>query len=78
MEYQAKMVHLTKVFLKILRRGIPDSWGCAPEALDILAEDAAIPMRLLHYGPQPERNEKQFGGEIIQIPFISKEQLEIY
>ena len=63
MAYQAQMVHLVKTFLKILRRGLPESWNCAPNVLDVLTENASIPMRLLHYGPQPTRNEKQFGGK---------------
>lgn len=63
MAYQAKMVHLVKVFLKILRRGLPEEWNCAPDVFDVLAsENVSIPMRLLHYGPQPARNDKQFGG----------------
>lgn len=62
MEYQAKMVNLVKVLLKILRQGLPESWNCAPDVLDVLTENASIPMRMLHYAPQPVRDDKQFGG----------------
>ena len=66
MAYQAQMVHLVKTLLKVLRRGLPGSWNCASDVLDVLAENASIPMRLLHYGPQPVRHDKQFGGKCIE------------
>ncbi|KAL3433427.1 hypothetical protein BDV09DRAFT_171947 [Aspergillus tetrazonus] len=62
MKYQARMVQLVKVLLKILARGLPSEWNCPPDALDALAEnEPSIPMRLLHYAPQPVRDERQFG-----------------
>ncbi|KAK3192892.1 hypothetical protein K4F52_001249 [Lecanicillium sp. MT-2017a] len=61
MAYQAQMVDLVKTLLKILRRGLPESWNCAPDVLDVLTENASIPMRMLHYAPQPVRDERQFG-----------------
>lgn len=63
MDYQARMVELVKVLLRILARGLPQEWNCPPDVLDALAENnPSIPMRLLHYGPQPIRDERQFGG----------------
>ncbi|KAJ5909829.1 leucoanthocyanidin dioxygenase [Penicillium tannophilum] len=62
MDYQARMVELVKVLLKILARGLPQEWNCPADVLDALAENnPSIPMRLLHYGPQPIRDERQFG-----------------
>jgi isopenicillin N synthase-like dioxygenase len=62
MEYQAAMVKLVKVLLKILALGLPASWGCPPDVFDKAAENPSIPMRMLHYAPQPVRDERQFGG----------------
>ncbi|KAJ5872920.1 leucoanthocyanidin dioxygenase [Penicillium soppii] len=62
MEYQARMVELVKVLLKIIARGLPQEWNCPPDVLDPLAQNnPSIPMRLLHYGPQPIKDERQFG-----------------
>ncbi|CEJ81466.1 hypothetical protein VHEMI01588 [[Torrubiella] hemipterigena] len=61
MEYQAKMVNLAKVFLKILGRGLPKEWGHKEDVLEQLAENPSIPMRMLHYAPQPVRQDNQFG-----------------
>ncbi|THC89927.1 hypothetical protein EYZ11_010609 [Aspergillus tanneri] len=62
MQYQARMVELVKVLLKILAQGLPKEWKCPPNALDALAEnEPSIPMRLLHYAPQPILDERQFG-----------------
>ena len=62
MDYQNKMVNLVKVLLQILALGLPSEWGHGPDVLDELAVKPSIPMRLLHYAPQPTKNEKQFGG----------------
>lgn len=62
MEYQAKMFALVKVLLKILALGLPKEWNCPPDVLDEFAVKPSIPMRLLHYAPQPVRDERQFGG----------------
>jgi isopenicillin N synthase-like dioxygenase len=70
MNYQARMVELVKVLLKILARGLPEEWSCPPDVLDALAENnPSIPMRLLHYGPQPIRDERQFGGRS-NLPYM--------
>jgi isopenicillin N synthase-like dioxygenase len=60
--YQAKMVELAGVIVRTLVRGLPEEWGCPPDALDGLMDDPAIPMRMLHYGPVKEQNSRQFGG----------------
>ena len=57
------MVELVKVLLKILARGLPKEWNQPPDVMDDLAVNPSIPMRLLHYAPQPVYNEKQFGGK---------------
>lgn len=62
MEYQAAMVDLVKVIIKLLARGLPASWGCPPDVFDAAAENPSIPMRMLHYAPQPLKDERQFGG----------------
>lgn len=64
MEYQGKMVQLAKVLLKILALGLPEAWGCPPDVFDELAVNPSIPMRLLHYAPQPVKDERQFGGKM--------------
>ncbi|EER28088.1 2-oxoglutarate-dependent dioxygenase asL3 [Coccidioides posadasii str. Silveira] len=61
MEYQSTMVNLVKVLLKILARGLPAAWNCPPDVFDKFAENPSIPMRLLHYAPQPVKHENQFG-----------------
>ncbi|MCJ1268277.1 2-oxoglutarate-dependent dioxygenase asL3 [Lobaria immixta] len=61
MNYQATMLALVKTLLKILARGLPGDWGCSPDVLDEFAENPSMPMRLLHYAPQPVRDESQFG-----------------
>lgn len=63
MDYQAKMVNLAKVLLKILGRGLPKEWGHPPSVLEKLAENPSIPMRMLHYAPQEVLHDTQFGGE---------------
>lgn len=60
--YQARMVALAKVIVRILVQGLPEEWGCPPDALDGLTVDPAIPMRFLHYGPVKEKDPRQFGG----------------
>lgn len=60
--YQARMVALAKVIIRILVQGLPEEWGCPPDALDGLSVDPAIPMRFLHYGPVKEKDPRQFGG----------------
>lgn len=62
MKYQATMLALVKKLLKILARGLPSSWGCPLDVFDEFAQNPSMPMRLLHYPPQPARNESQFGG----------------
>jgi isopenicillin N synthase-like dioxygenase len=65
------MVELVKVLLKILARGLPQEWKCPPDVLDALAENnPSIPMRLLHYGPQPIKDERQFGGILCLSPSL--------
>ncbi|KAH0600353.1 hypothetical protein MHUMG1_01349 [Metarhizium humberi] len=61
MDYQAKMVNLAKVLLKILGRGLPKEWGHPPSVLEKLAENPSIPMRMLHYAPQEVLHDTQFG-----------------
>ncbi|KAJ6443310.1 isopenicillin N synthetase [Purpureocillium lavendulum] len=62
MEYQGKMLALVKTLLKILALGLPEEWSCPPDVFDDLAKnDPSMPMRLLHYAPQPVRNDSQFG-----------------
>lgn len=61
--YQARMVALAKVIVRILVQGLPEEWGCPPDALDGLTVDPAIPMRFLHYGPVKEKDPRQFGGK---------------
>ena len=60
--YQAKMVELAGIIIRTLVRGLPEEWGCPPDALDGLMDDPAIPMRMLHYGPVKEQDSRQFGG----------------
>ncbi|KAL9110676.1 MAG: hypothetical protein Q9227_004853 [Pyrenula ochraceoflavens] len=65
MEYQAKMVELVKILLKILARGLPKEWNQPADCLDPLAENRpSIPMRLLHYAPQSVEDAQQFGGNV--------------
>ncbi|KAM6485394.1 Clavaminate synthase-like protein [Trichoderma sp. SZMC 28011] len=59
--YQSQMVALGNTLLKILGHGLPKSWNCSPDVFDSLAENPAIPMRMLHYAAQPVHDEKQFG-----------------
>ncbi|KAF3065870.1 hypothetical protein GL218_09347 [Daldinia childiae] len=61
MEYQATMLALSKVLLKLLSRGLPKAWGHPPDVMDDLAVNPSMPMRLLHYGPQEVLDERQFG-----------------
>ena len=65
MKYQATMLALVKKLLQILARGLPSSWGCSPNVFDEFAENPSMPMRLLHYPPQPARDENQFGGRCL-------------
>lgn len=62
MAYQAKMVNMAKILLKILGRGLPSEWGHPESVLEKLADNPSIPMRMLHYAPQPVRYDNQFGG----------------
>lgn len=62
MEYQAKLLDLVQHLLKILALGLPKEWKCPPDVFDSLAVKPSIPMRFLHYAPQPMIHEKQFGG----------------
>ncbi|KAI1768920.1 putative 1-aminocyclopropane-1-carboxylate oxidase [Hypoxylon sp. FL1150] len=59
--YQARMVALAQTIINILVQGLPEKWGCPPDALDGLTVDPAIPMRFLHYGPVKEKDPRQFG-----------------
>ena len=68
MQYQARMVALVKVLLQILARGLPKAWGHAPDVMDKMAVNPSIPMRLLHYAPQPVYDERQFGGTLSASP----------
>lgn len=68
MEYQAKMLDLVKILLKILALGLPEEWGCPPDVFDALAVNPSMPMRLLHYAPQAVPNDKQFGGMAFALP----------
>lgn len=61
MEYQATMLALSKVLLKLLSRGLPKAWGHPPDVMDELAVNPSMPMRLLHYAPQEVLDERQFG-----------------
>ncbi|KAF2966407.1 hypothetical protein GQX73_g7185 [Xylaria multiplex] len=61
MEYQGKMLELVKILLKILALGLPEEWGCPPDVFDELAVNPSMPMRLLHYAPNPTHNNTQFG-----------------
>ncbi|KAI0412777.1 hypothetical protein F5X98DRAFT_367078 [Xylaria grammica] len=61
MEYQGKMLELVKILLKILALGLPEEWGCPPDVFDELAVNPSMPMRLLHYAPNPTYNDTQFG-----------------
>ena len=70
MEYRAKMVELVKVLLKILARGLPKEWGCAPNVFEGFTIKPSIPMRLLHYPPSATRDERQFGGIFLNVSFL--------
>ncbi|KAI0405423.1 citrinin biosynthesis oxygenase CtnA [Xylaria palmicola] len=59
--YQARMLELAQVIIRILVQGLPKEWCCTPDALDGLTVDPAIPMRMLHYGPVKEKDPRQFG-----------------
>ncbi|KAI0845068.1 putative leucoanthocyanidin dioxygenase [Daldinia vernicosa] len=61
MEYQATMLALSKVLLKLLSRGLPKAWGHPPDVMDEIAVNPSMPMRLLHYAPQEVLDERQFG-----------------
>lgn len=63
MEYQGKMLELVKILLKILALGLPEEWGCPPDVFDALAVNPSMPMRLLHYAPNPTYNDTCFGGK---------------
>lgn len=65
LKYQVTSLVLAKKLLKILARGLPKEWGCSPDVLDEFAHDPATPMRLLHYPPQPAREESQYGGRCL-------------
>ncbi|RAH63701.1 Clavaminate synthase-like protein [Aspergillus aculeatinus CBS 121060] len=72
LRYQATMVTLVQTLLRILARGIPAEWHCAPDALDALAQNRpSIPMRLLHYAPQAVQSDRQFGGTVHPSPHHS-------
>ncbi|XDG01031.1 hypothetical protein ABKA04_000646 [Annulohypoxylon sp. FPYF3050] len=61
MDYQATMLALSKVLLKLLARGLPKAWGHSPDVMDDFAVNPSMPMRLLHYAPQEVLDERQFG-----------------
>ncbi|KAL7626114.1 hypothetical protein AAE478_002884 [Parahypoxylon ruwenzoriense] len=61
LEYQATMLELSKVLLKILAQGLPKAWGHGPDVMDEFAVNPSMPMRLLHYAPQEVLDERQFG-----------------
>lgn len=63
MDYQAKMMDLVKKICTILALGLPKEFGQSPKVFDPLTVEPSIPMRLLHYAPQPYRDEAQFGGK---------------
>lgn len=65
------MVALAKVIVRILVQGLPEEWGCPPDALDGLTVDPAIPMRFLHYGPVKEKDPRQFGGTYLNFASFS-------
>ena len=75
MEYQSTMLELVKVLLKILALGLPAAWDHPPDVFDEFAVNPSMPMRLLHYAPQPIRDDSQFGGDypciyVIPLPFF--------
>ncbi|KAJ5543173.1 hypothetical protein N7535_005602 [Penicillium sp. DV-2018c] len=61
MKYHAKMIDMVKVIVKILARGLPAEWNCPPDVFDELTVNPSAPLRLLHYAPQAEKRENQFG-----------------
>ena len=63
MNYQDRMLGLVQVILRILARGLPADWGCAPHVFESLLHEPSIPMRLLHYGPVQAPDPRQFGGK---------------
>lgn len=68
MNYQAKMVGLVKVLLKIFARGLPMEWICPPDVFEAATtSNPVIPVRLLHYAPQSVKDERQCGGML--FPF---------
>lgn len=67
MDYHGKMIEMVEVILKILARGLPKSWNCPPDVFDELTIKPSVPLRLLHYPPQPVRHENQFGGKNISL-----------
>lgn len=64
LHYQTVLTTLGKTLLEILARGLPREWGCSPNVFDEYMKDPSNRMRLLHYAPQPIRDESQFGGKI--------------
>ena len=36
MDYHGKMIEMVEVILKILARGLPESWNCPPDVFDEL------------------------------------------
>ncbi|KAK1977256.1 citrinin biosynthesis oxygenase CtnA [Colletotrichum cereale] len=61
LKYQAKMLNLVRVLLKILAQGLPNEWNCQEDVFDSLTIDPSIPMRFLHYAVQPQRPDNQYG-----------------
>ncbi|KAK6213314.1 citrinin biosynthesis oxygenase CtnA [Colletotrichum tabaci] len=61
MEYQAKMLDLVSILLKILAQGLPKAWNCPPDVFDSLVVEPSIPMRFLHYAAQPQVPDNQYG-----------------
>jgi isopenicillin N synthase-like dioxygenase len=59
------MLELSRLLLRVLARGLPKEWNVQEPEKTMLefAETPSMPMRLLHYAPQPFKDENQFGGK---------------
>lgn len=62
MDYHGKMIKMVEVILQVLALGLPKEWKCSPNVFDELTVNPSAPMRLLHYAPQAEKRDNQFGG----------------
>ena len=75
MEYRCIMIKLAEVMVDILGRGLPQEWGCGPNAFKGLSDKPSTPMRLLHYPAQKEVNPEQFGGRLTATSAMSSMSL---